>query len=502
MGEMELVVPSPSASRGSGNARPFWVLLVGPAVFMGVWAAALTSGLRLDFARDRMMQFVGVDELGSVTFLEAWRSIHIQPPGFNMLLKFSDSLGPDGSMFWMLILLGITLVALWMVGDIVWQLTSARGWVICAGLVAALAPGTLYYSLWVFYTQVVAFLLVLMAWGLVAGLVRKSVGAFITACLGVVPLFLIRSTYVWVIAVAWIFVVVLLGRRSLGSERTNQSWFLSVAGIVGILAVLSVQAVSWTTFGNVSQSSWGYENTAKALMTQMTEEDLAAAAQGDLCLAEVVEVGVFKPIEEYPDCALSARPEDVTAGNTILDSTTWMNGFTNLNNIQRLALADQWRTFTFNALRDDPMSLARIPFPNFETQERGTIARFLWPSSWYGLIDGNVSAGGMASSVWILLFSWIPAVALIGVVLGLWYVRFRWRSGDPRRLAYRLVAACVVGISVMYLFLETGENERFRAEIDWLIIAVGVVGWHLTWVRYRARQSDEIRKRIAPVTVC
>lgn len=464
--------------------HPRTSLLVAPAVFLIVWSVALLSGLRLDFARDRMMQFVGAEELASVSYAEAWRSIHMQPPGFNMILKYTDSVGAGAEVVWLALLLAATLVALWMVGDLVWTLTGDLRWSLASGLLAAVIPGTLYYSLWVFYTQLAAVLLTTMVWGLAVGLVRRSGWALTIAAVSALPLFLLRSTYVWILVIIWILVVLALGWRQLGSSGRAARLSLLVTSVGGVLVVIGVQALSWTTFGSITQSSWGYENAAKAVMTQLSVESRVAAAHGDPCLEQVLAVGVFEPIGAYPECARGAETRDHLPTNALLEENTWQNGYPNLNTTDRLALAEQWREFSVNAVADNPWAVLRIPFPNFETQERGTIARFLWPSSWYWLIESNVAAGGLLATVWIVAFSWVPAAGLLGILLGLFTARRRWNRGDARRFAYVVGSILVLGISVAYLFLETGENERFRVEIDWLIIALGAVGWML-WIRRR-----------------
>jgi hypothetical protein len=113
----------------------------------------------------------------------------------------------------------------------------------------------------------------------------------------------------------------------------------------------------------------------------------------------------------------------------------------------------------------------------------------LWPSSWYWLIESNVNVGGVAATAWIVVFSWVPAVGLLGMVAGLVVIRRVWTRGDGRRTGFVVSAVSVLGVSLAYLYLETGENERFRAEIDFLLIALGAVGWWIVAQARRTRQS-------------
>ena len=478
-------------SEGPRLSRPRLALLLGPLLFLAIWVVGLASGLRLDFARDRMMQFVGAEELASVSYPEAWQSLHMQPPGLNMLLKFSDSIGGVATAFWLALLLAGTLVALWMVGDIVLSITQEVRWAVIAGVLAALLPGTLYYSLWVFYTQLAAVALTGMVWGMVTGLVRGSLPGWLAASVFAIPLFLLRSTYVWPVIVAWLITVLVLSWRQAGGGKSSTRLVSVGATVVAMCAVLGAQGATWITFGQVTQSSWGYENAAKALMTQLPPESRMAAAAGDPCLKQVIEVGVFQPIEAYPTCAREGNTHPSAPSNALVERSTWSNGYPNMNSLDRLALSDLWRSFVVAAAADNPLAIARIPFPNLETQERGTILRFLWPSSWYWLIESNVSAGGVISAAWIVMFSWVPAVGLVGILLGLWGVRRQTLVPDPRRTAFIAGSVAVLGVSLAYLFLETGENERFRVEIDWLIVALGATGWLLWRRRSRTGNRDQ-----------
>lgn len=470
--------------------RPRLALGIAPLVYGFLWAAGLVVGLRLDFVRDKTVQFVGKEELASVTYSELWRSLHVQPPGFNTVLKFADSLPDGGSLFWLLALFAGTCLALWMVGDIALQLTGDPRFSVVVGLLAAIVPGTLYFSLWVFYTQVSAILIVVLAWGFVAGLMHRSVLPLALSCLAAVSLFLIRSTYMWVVVCSWLIVVGVLAWRRLprGGGR------LVILGVVLVcsVGVLFVQGQSFARFGTLGQSSWAYEHSVKALFTQMTTEDRIAAARGDECLEEMVQVGVFKPITDYPVCALRSGSVKEILDNPILTSVTWINGSPNQNYFERLHLTDEWRAISMNALSGDPLAALSIPLPNFTTQERGTMLRFLWPSAWYWIIDSNVAKGGWLSSAWIVVFSWVPLAAIAGLFLGMLRIRTLGTRKDPRRVIFLTLATALLGISVAYLYLETGENERFRAEIDWLLIAVGAVGW---WIAWRARSNLAARRR-------
>lgn len=463
--------------------RPWRVLVIGPTVFLALYIFGILTGLRLDFKRDLMIQFIGRQELASANWGDLlW--IHSQPPGFNALLKITDSFSDGGVLALRFILLACTLLGILMAADLAWQLSNSRGATLFVGLLCAIVPGTLYYTLWVFYTIPVAMLWTAAIWGAVLGSLRRKLPPLALSAVAMVLLFLLRGTFAWPVVALWFIVLAIVARKCwtqspLTTQVACTSLFIAIVGVV-----LAVQVSAYERFGSLSLSSWSYENAAKALMTQMPEPTRQRVAGEDRCLRDLVTTGVFRPVSEYPSCALTplTSREGLPA---LITHESWQNGTTNLNNEKRVALSGYWKEYVIDSMRSNPLALVRIPFPNFEVKERGTLYRFLAPNSWYWVIEENVVKGGKFASLWIIAFSWVPLVMIGGVILGLIGMRRRWYDEKARVSAYTIAATATLALCVAYLYLETGENDRFRMETDWILISLGSVGW---WIFLTSRK--------------
>ena len=462
-------------------------LWLGPAAYLSIWALLLATGARLDFSRATMLQFVGAEELRASSWSELLL-IHAQPPGFNALLKLTDQFGSQSTLAITLIFAACTVAGLWMTGDIVFQLTGSTKWASASGVLAAIVPGTAFYSLWASYTTPTAFLLTATVWGMVRGARTHSIWLISISTASLTLAAFTRSSIVWPLIPVWL----LANRKAvLAAFRVSSRWTSAIAGTLMVLSVVGlgvVQGHAFATFGTPTLSSWGFENSSKALLTTMNDQEIASVVGDDECLGEVLATGVFRPIVEYPDCARSGGTDNAP-DSVLLDAEFWQNGGANMNHRDRLALSDSWREFTVSAVADDPTRIIRIPFPSLANQERGTVVRFLWPSAWYWLIEQNVSRGGVVSTLWIAALSWVPIIMISLVVVGLARSRTLWASDRIRRSSFRISSVAVLALAVLYLFLETGENERFRVEIDWLLIALGMSVLAMMRRRWGSRSS-------------
>lgn len=448
------------------------LLWSGSILYLVLLVIALGTGARVDFNRSRMLQFIGRDELQAASWSELL-NIHSQPPGFNALLKLFDQFGAQSDEALLAAFVIMTVIGVWMTADITYRLSGSLRWGTAAGLFAGGVPGTLFYSMWVFYTLPTALLLTTAVWGMVRSSRSGSVLALTVSILAVVFAALTRSTITWVLVIAWIVFNVSTIRRVFGGASTRQRLLSAVVMIVSLLAFGAIQVHAFATFGSVTLSSWGFESSAKALQTTMSDDEIESVAATDSCLLAVVRTGVFRPVNEYPLCA-GIDPSPVGHSSPLLTQYYWSDGSVNMNHIGRLSLTDEWFTFTLRALSDDPTRVVRILLPSLVNEERGTIVRFLWPSSWYWLIEKNVQIGGLLTTFWIVTTSWIPVAMLTLIVVGVIRTRKLWADDLAGRQMFRTAAGAVIVMTMLYLILETGENERFRAEIDWLLIALGM----------------------------
>lgn len=464
----------------------------GSILYLMLLGVAWLTGARIDFDRARMLQFIGREELQQASWAELL-NIHSQPLGFNALLKFTDQFGSQSDSALLVIFIVMTFVGVWMTADLTYRLTGSTRWGVTAGLLAGALPATTYYSLWVFYTLPVAFLLTATVWGMVRSARTGSVAALTFSIVAIVLAALFRSSIIWLFVIAWIALNIPTIRRVLRSAPISRRLISLGIAFLALLGLGAIQAHAFSSFGSFTLSSWGFENSAKALQTTMSEDEIQELASDDPCLASVLETGVFRPIDEYHLCSRETD-DSVGSSSPLLTGDYWVNGAANMNHRERLALADQWLAFSARAIADDPTRVLRIPFPSLVNEERGTIIRFLWPASWYWLIDSNVSVGGVLATVWILAFAWVPAVMLLLILIGLLRAKRLWADDSVGKRLFRVAATAVGVLTVLYLFLETGENERFRVEIDWLLVALGVSVLGKMWRNRTSSVNHPARK--------
>jgi len=470
--------------RGRGEPSAKW-LWSGSFLYLLLFGLAWLSGARLDFDRPRILQFIGSEELQQASWSELL-NIHSQPLGFNAVLKFTDQFGVNSEVILVIGLVTMAFLGVWMTADIACRLTGSTRWGVVAGLLAGALPGTTYYSLWVFYTLPVAFLLTATVWGMVRAARTGSIAALTLSIMAIVLAALFRSSIVWLFVIAWIALNIPTIRRVLRNATVPRRLIALVIAGLALLGLGSLQANAFSSFGSITLSSWGAENSAKALQTTMSDGEIQELVGDDTCLSQVLETGVFRPIDEYPPCSRETD-DSVSGASPLLTQYFWANGAANMNHRERLALSEQWLTFSARAIADDPTRVLRIPLPSLENEERGTVIRFLWPASWYWLIDGNVNKGGIAATVWIVAFAWVPIAMLLLILIGLVRARHLWSSDAVGRRLFRVATTPVLVLTVLYLFLETGENERFRVEMDWLLVALGIsVLGRLWWSRTQA----------------
>ena len=101
--------------------------------------------------------------------------------------------------------------------------------------------------------------------------------------------------------------------------------------------------------------------------------------------------------------------------------------------------------------------------------------QFLWPNTDYKFIEANTEKLGVIGVVWMLLLSPQP---FLSVFLVLWFVYMIIQKKIPRKylpFSFLFALSIILFFSIAYLFLEIGENQRYRTEIDPILIACSAV---------------------------
>ena len=362
------------------SARPRLLFLVAPVLFAAVCLIGWISGYRFDYARESFIQFVPVEDLAAEPWDILWH-FHSQPPGFNALLAAIDKTGTAAPFVWQTLFFLGTCAALWMIADLVYRWTGSPVAALCASLVAATAPGTFFYSQWLYYTQPVAIALVVCVWALVVGVNDARPWGFVTSICAMAALFLIRSTFAWPIALAWVVAVSVIGARSLGRRQTTGVRLVLTVGAVTVVVIGLFTIKNVALFGVWSQSSWSAEGYSRALKAGMTSKGWDAVRYGDPCLMELSEESAFFPIDNYPTCTATGSTRPSSDSPALL--SRWRDGSENFNQEKRLALSRDWLRFDLAVLRADPSVAIRLALPSPSAPTGGTLVRFLSPSADY-----------------------------------------------------------------------------------------------------------------------
>jgi hypothetical protein len=325
----------------------------------------------------------------------------------------------------------------------------------------------------------ISFLVMVAAWGLVLIRTRPIAGAFISA-VGVLGLQLLRSTFVWVFVLAWcVFLAVLLLRRFSGRQ-----FVLAVLPVL-VVAGISVgsQAYYFANYNLPAMSSWGGQNIAKALQAseQLNVTDAARAEiAADPCLAsllvayETQKLNVWDPggLVQLPGCGdLNVEP---VRGIAAWDQDFRADGTLNYNSRLALAASGEWTRMITIIVRNDPFQLLRMATTTDTGPRSSGIGIYLDPSDEFPWIDEQRSVLPLGSVTGLLSIVFAPALVVL-ILLGIGQAIFVRASILRGNTLYWGMLGLVVFHAGASTLAEYAENMRFRAEVDPLLLLLGVM---------------------------
>lgn len=462
-----------SVKRPSTWARWSWV--PGVSVFAAVAAINLVLGARVDYAGFRYLWQHLSPEVLREDFAASIGALHIQPPGFNALLAGIDVLGGASELAWTALGLSIGAATIALSADATRRLSHSPLAGLIVGLVLALLPSTFLYAIWPSYTAIVALLVTLSAWSLIAALhgarsISAPLGYLFLSGAAMTLLFLIRASYAWPLVLAWLIVLAWQARR-LNNVKRPQVWLA-----LGILALVvgTVQVRAFVTFGTWTMTSWSGQNLLNAALgSQATSRQALQQVVSDPCYAFLVDRSPFTPFapDQVPEptatgCALVPYEPSADAP-TALRVERWPVGQYNFNNEGELAWAPYWNSLAFRVLASDPLILTRVIAGSVD--QRGSFEVLLTRSDTYNQVRGNwETAGAFLGKLWPLSVAWAPVVLGITYLGGLvLLVTPALRRRVPR--GYWILLGSATTVLLVNLVAEYGENQRFRVEVDPLL---------------------------------
>ena len=367
---------------------------------------------------------------------------------------------------------------------------SGRGehWAAAAGVLYALLPATVLYALFPYSTTVTALFAMVTVWGVARIRTWHGVGVAISAA-GMGGLFLTRASFTWWVALGWLIALTVLAVRERGHAAARG---LAIAMLVLVGAgVVAVQAHYWAAFRVPTLSSWSGENISNALIeVGLSDEAKASLSSQDPCFAQLIAAGAWAPTDVYAPCLDPA--DEVKAGTPVLElvERPAPSMGINYNAGARLRLSEDWTRFARAAVVEEPTALMRVAVGNAELE--GSLARFLGRSDvYFETLDVQKAS---TPWLWNLLALWsaaFPVLAWLVVVAaaarGL--LQRSSRAWLPREFWFALVLLLLH--AVPSIVGDYGENQRFRAELDPVLVVAMVLGLGaLITVRRSARPTE------------
>ena len=467
--------------------------LPGLGVFSFLWLMTFRNfewSPWVEFLYGALWQGLGRQVLES----DPWGSLsvlHIQPPGLMSIKALDLAVTPAGHEF-----LGATLFAFGALSVVLvvdsLHLSGLRSrWAALAGVVYALLPSTVLYTLFPFSTTPTIFACSLAIWG-VATMRRAPAVGVIASSLGVFLLYVFRTSFTWVFVLIWLLVLIYLALR--WSRRGRERVF-AIGGVVligGLVAGIQIHYV--TSFGVWTTTSWSGENVIKALAQSgnmsVTSQAIEAADRLGECegsLARDLAGGnapSWLPEHFLALAGCGALRQDSQTGIEAFDSPMKDGVYDgqragNFNWSQRLTNSKVFSRVAFEIIRADPMQLAYMAVSGGVSGSRASgISIYLAPSDDYGWVTGirevypNKTLGGLLS------LAFAPA-ALTLILVGIVLVMLRRDGGRLRSSAAFWFSIALVSyhLVVSNLF-EYGENNRFQAEVaPALLFSAGLSLW-------------------------
>ena len=414
----------------------------------------------------------------------ALTTLHIQPPGFNALQLIDLHFTPDSHKVLGLMFGGMTALCLLLIVDCVRAVGVRTRWAAVAGLVFALLPATVAYSLWPFSTVPTMLAGALVLWG-ASRLAQRPVFGALGIGVGGLWGFLNRPTFTWFV----VLVLVVSAGIWLMRVRPRPRRFASAMAILMFsgLTVVGVQLHYFVSFGLISTSSWTGENIVKAL-TQSGKLSIDAGVSSEFpetsCEANLVEALregawlVWRPA----DFANVTGCRDITpeASKGILawdssakdgrDDGAWEGNF---NWSQRLVNSRVWNRAAIAVIASEPLQVARMAF--------------VGPTSGFALmmrpaheLEGDFTPLVQQNpAYWFLSpFASLLAPLALGLVAISWPFAIRSHR-QSQSLLMTLSAGTFLIVSLTTLSLvEFGENQRFQQELSPILLIMIAVSLH------------------------
>jgi hypothetical protein len=456
------------------------VVLPGIAVYVVLWLATVmpfdyrgATSYDMDFLWQSLGRgFLSTDPWGSLSVL------HIQPPGLNALFAVDLALTPVSHTLLLVTNVVATVATIALICDALLRATRSGVAALVAGVVYALLPGTVLYSLYAYNTTLTALFAIVAVWPLTWSRNRMTLAVTISS-LGALGLVLTRSSFVWIAMAVWCIALILWCRR-----RVGITWPRVLGAALPLAAVLLIQLHYLVSFQLPFMSSWSGQNLAKALQTSghLTVTPQARDALASTTCHNAIfqawqqgELNIWDPggLLRQPGCR--DLPPVIERGVPAWDSPLKADSQEmNYNEGRALVASAQWSGLMTTIVRSDPWQLVRMATTSPTGFGASGIGLYLTASDDYPFLDParehlptTVIAGPLASAFG-------PALWTL-VILGWVGAAVRRTSTLRRQPAFWFASGLLVYHALVSTLLEYSENMRYRAEVDSVLLVAGVL---------------------------
>jgi hypothetical protein len=349
-----------------------------------------------------------------------------------------------------------------------------------------ISPATVIYENWLFYTYLIAALLMSGFWFLFR---FANGGAFLDGFLfflSISSVALMRSSF----HLIWIAALVPLALRFSSMQR----WSLKLAVATPCFLVLALYLKNYIVFGTFNSSSWvglSFHRMVTTSLNNQQRKDMIASKRlffdtlepedGFLSLNAYGVQYTDRP--QFDDIPALAEPSKPTLGNINLNHYAYIE-FSNKRMADALTILQSCPScYAYTVLQAfvifSRTATNYLMFENTNNYEVTAPIRQFFDEIIYGKVTVQVDTINKREvTIYPRMMLLIPAVILLSIRLAI----RAFRVGSRLALPLAAMIGTVVFASATYILLDIGENNRFRFELDPLLFCLGI---YVCWTFYK-----------------
>lgn len=416
-----------------------------------------------------LWQSLGIEALKSDP-INSLANNHIQPPGLNLIfaifLKFPNYMFLLQIFFYL-----VTLLTVYFAVRTIHLVTNSNRLAQNVGILFAGLPTTVLYSLFPYNTCLVAFGCSLFALGL-CEFTLKSSHSLKKYLLGILVIFLVRPTFIWLVALIFAFLPLVF-------KSVIKSNLLEIFLIV-VLPVISIQSFYFYKFHQLTTSSLGSLNLMDAMLGAqvINEKELEKAAREDECLQSVAKAylyhrdtaifwanldflpsSCFSDVSKFRAGQFFAGPYKAEGG---IDSKTIQ-----FNTEERLAFSKKLNSFVTKLVLQNPTAPLQMAIG--ANGRQSTFEILLQPGYQFFFLAGNLRAGAPLNMLTRPVGALFPASSVFLSFSILIFLILNQRIRNKWQILFQTNIFVFFWIFASVL-TTAGENARHLVEIYPLLI--------------------------------